>query len=261
MMRDTLTAKTRTIILILFVGVSFASGCANNGFFDGDRTQLLYRHPRFHTVKPGDTLYSIAWTYGYDYKIVAKWNHISPPYTIHLGQRIRVAPPPEFNARAALRGYPSFRPDDRSENAGTQSHKPSYDRGRNEADGASIDWRWPASGKVVRTFSDAANGNKGVDITGSFDEPVYAAAAGEVVYSGSGLRGYGKLVIIKHSELYLSAYAHNNKLLVKEGEKLKKGAEIATMGSSGSDTVMLHFEIRHDGKPVDPLNFLPKRTP
>jgi lipoprotein NlpD len=258
MMKALFTDKTKGLLLILFVSINFASGCASDGFFDGDRTQFLYRHPRFHTVKAGETLYSIAWTYGYDYKVVAGWNDIGPPYTIHVGQRIRVAPPPEFNARAAMHGYPSFKPKDRS---GNLSHKQRHNgvKDNNKLDVA-IDWQWPVNGKVVRNYSVAGNGNKGVDIAGDFNQPVYAAAGGEVVYSGSGLRGYGNLIIIKHSELYLSAYAHNNKLLVKEGETLKKGTQIATMGNSDSETVMLHFEIRRDGKPVDPLSFLPKRT-
>jgi len=193
--------------------------------------------------------------------VVAGWNKISPPYTIHLGQRIRVAPPPEFDAREAYHGYPSFKPDDRTGNRGSLSHKhQSNDVKNNHKFDVAIDWQWPVNGKVVRDFSAAGNGNKGVDIVGDYNQPVYAAAGGVVVYSGSGLRGYGNLIIIKHSELYLSAYAHNNSLLVKEGERLKKGTQIATMGNSDSDTVMLHFEIRRDGKPVDPLSFLPKRT-
>lgn len=260
MMKALFTDKTKGLILILFMSISFASGCASDGFFNGDRTQFLYRHPRFHTVKAGDTLYSIAWTYGYDYKVVAGWNNIQAPYTIHLGQRIRVAPPPEFDAKAAMHGYPSFKPEDRSGNTGTLSHKRQWNGVNNNKNEVAIDWQWPVNGKVVRDFSAAGNGNKGVDIVGDYNQPVYAAAGGQVVYSGSGLRGYGNLIIIKHNELFLSAYAHNNRLLVKEGETLKKGTQIATMGNSDSDTVMLHFEIRRDGKPVDPLSFLPKRA-
>jgi lipoprotein NlpD len=250
--------KIKGLKLILFISVIFASGCVSDGLLNGDRTQFLYRHPRFHTVKTGDTLYSIAWTYGYDYKVVAGWNDIKPPYTIKLGQRIRVAPPPEFDARTAHHGYPSFRTDDKGTDARTLSHKGRINGvGKSYKNDVAINWQWPVEGKVVRNFSVSGNGNKGVDIAGDFNQPVYAAAGGEVVYSGSGLRGYGNLIIIKHSELYLSAYAHNNKLLVKEGETLAKGKQIATMGNSDSDTVILHFEIRRDGKPVDPLSFLP----
>lgn len=105
-----------------------------------------------------------------------------------------------------------------------------------------------------------ASGRKGVDIAGHFDQPIYAAAGGRVVYSGGGLRGYGKLIIIKHNKRFLSAYAHNNKLLVEEGDKVSGGQHIASMGRSGADRVMLHFEIRHDGNPVDPARYLPKKA-
>lgn len=116
-------------------------------------------------------------------------------------------------------------------------------------------WQWPASGKLLQGFGD--NGAKGVDVSGKRGQAVYAAAAGKVVYSGAGLRGYGRLLIIKHNKTYLSAYAHNQQLLVKEGEVVKKGDKIAEMGDSDADQVKLHFEIRRFGKPVDPLKFLP----
>ena len=120
-----------------------------------------------------------------------------------------------------------------------------------------INWIWPASGKMIGTFSEA--GNKGVDIAGKAGDPVVASAEGKVVYSGEGLRGYGKLVIIKHNPTYLSAYAHNQTILVKEGQSVSKGQKIAEMGSSGTDKVKLHFEVRRQGKPVDPLKYLPQR--
>ena len=120
-----------------------------------------------------------------------------------------------------------------------------------------INWIWPASGKMIGTFSEA--GNKGVDIAGKAGDPVVASAEGKVVYSGEGLRGYGKLVIIKHNATYLSAYAHNQTILVKEGQSVSKGQKIAEMGSSGTDKVKLHFEVRRQGKPVDPLKYLPQR--
>jgi lipoprotein NlpD len=119
-----------------------------------------------------------------------------------------------------------------------------------------VDWSWPTAGKVITAFNDNAN-LKGVDIAGKAGQPVIATAAGKVVYAGSGLRGYGKLVIIKHNKTYLSAYAHNNAILVKEGQQVSKGQKIAEMGNSDADSVKLHFEIRRLGKPVDPLKFLP----
>ena len=117
-------------------------------------------------------------------------------------------------------------------------------------------WRWPAKGKVVTSFS--RSGGKGIDIAGKFGQTIVAASAGRVVYSGSGLIGYGQLIIVKHNKRYLSAYAHNNKILVKEGDTVTGGQRIAEMGRSGSNRAMLHFEIRRDGKPIDPLRYLPK---
>ncbi|MGA8034035.1 MAG: peptidoglycan DD-metalloendopeptidase family protein, partial [Casimicrobiaceae bacterium] len=119
-----------------------------------------------------------------------------------------------------------------------------------------LNWMWPAKGKVVAQFSDTAN-LKGIDIAGTAGEPVYASAAGRVVYAGSGLRGYGKLIIIKHNATYLSAYAHNQNILVKEGQQVARGQKIAEMGSTDASRVMLHFEIRRFGKPMDPEKFLP----
>ena len=123
--------------------------------------------------------------------------------------------------------------------------------------GDEISWLWPVSGKTIATFSEG--GNKGLDIAGKSGDPVIASAGGKVVYSGEGLRGYGKLVIIKHNATYLSAYAHNQTILVKEGQSVSKGQKIAEMGSSGTDKVKLHFEVRRNGKPVDPLKYLPQR--
>jgi lipoprotein NlpD len=123
-------------------------------------------------------------------------------------------------------------------------------------DGDKLDWGWPAKGKIVAGFSEATS-LKGIDIAGSAGQPVTASAGGKVVYAGSGLRGYGKLIIIKHNDAYLSAYAHNRDILVKEGQQVVKGQKIAEMGNTDADQVKLHFEIRRQGKPVDPLRYLP----
>jgi lipoprotein NlpD len=125
-------------------------------------------------------------------------------------------------------------------------------------DDEAVDWGWPAQGKVTAGFNES-NGSKGMDISGTQGQPVLAAAAGKVVYSGSGLRGYGKLVIIKHNKTYLSAYAHNSQILVKEGQEVAKGQKIAEMGSTDTDKVKLHFEIRKLGKPIDPSRHLPEK--
>jgi lipoprotein NlpD len=126
-----------------------------------------------------------------------------------------------------------------------------------EADDTALDWMWPAQGKTIAEFSEAQS-SKGIDIAGTAGQPIYAAAAGKVVYSGSGLRGYGKLVIIKHNAIYLSAYAHNQTVLVKEGQAVQRGQKVAEMGNTDADRVKLHFEIRQMGKPVDPMKYLPE---
>lgn len=247
-------------LVITSLGLLLLTACNTDPLFEGDRTSFLYRHQRYHTVEAGQTLYSIAWTYGYDYRVVAKWNKIKAPYTVHLGQRIRVAPPPEFDARLAGRGKSDSQNDNNVKSGvglSRQYGKKTVNNGTKFT--KKINWQWPVSGKVVDDSSDSRTGRIGINILGSINQPVFAAAGGEVVYSGSGLRGYGNLVIIKHDDVYLSAYAHNNRLLVKEGESINKGQKIATMGNSGTDKVMLHFEIRRDGKPIDPLRQLPRK--
>ncbi|MBD3609564.1 MAG: peptidoglycan DD-metalloendopeptidase family protein [Gammaproteobacteria bacterium] len=242
--------------------MALLAGCSVTGsLFNGDRTTYLYKHQRYHTVEKGETLYSIAWTYGYDYKTVAGWNKINPPYIISLGQRIRVAPPPEVLTSRTDQNSAKEKAWSGNSKKGNWSQKKSKKivKNRTEND-ETISWQWPVRGKVIDTFSASDRGVKGVNISGPLNREIHSAASGEVVYSGTGLRGYGRLVIIKHDNIFLSAYAHNNKLLVKEGERVKQGQKIATMGSSGTDKVMLHFEIRKDGRPVDPLRYLPKRS-
>lgn len=248
-------------VLIISFGLLVLTACNNVSLFNGDRTEFLYRHQRFHTVERGQTLYSIAWTYGYDYRVVAKWNKITAPYTIKTGQRIRVAPPADFDARvASLPKNDSQNVNQKQGNATASRQDGKKTVNNSSKSSKKINWQWPVSGKVLSDPSASRTGRKGIDILGNINQPVFAAAGGEVVYSGSGLRGYGKLVIIKHDDIYLSAYAHNNRLLVKEGESINKGQKIATMGNSGTDKVMLHFEIRRDGKPIDPLRELPRNN-
>ena len=252
----------RPLPWLLLAGLlpGFLVGCAP--VFTGDRTQQLNWHPRYHTVSEGDTLYSIAWRYGYNYQTVAEWNDIAPPYTIEPGERIRVAPPAEFGARRA-RSRTDGGGDDGagvavSGSAGSASATAESGSPPTRAPaGEPPDWIWPAEGEVVREFSGDGNGKKGIAIAGSAGDPVRAAAAGRVVYAGSGLIGYGRLIIVKHDRDYLSAYAHNRQLLAGEGDRVEKGDEIAEMGDTGADRVMLHFEIREGGKPVDPRGHLP----
>lgn len=215
-------------------------------------------------VRAGDTLYSIAWESGRDYRELAAWNNISPPYVIRVGQKLRLYPPPDTK-RPTPRPEPTARPatpaqepaprtpPDRkkpeAEKPATTSPKPAAKFGP---------WSWPAEGTLVERFTP--NGpSKGIGIAGKKGQPVLAAAPGTVVYRGSGLRGYGELIIIKHNVDFLSAYAHNDRILVKEGSTIRRGQKIAEMGSSGTSRVKLHFEIRYRGSPVNPLIYLPKK--
>lgn len=209
----------------------------------------------WHVVQRGETLYSIAWRYGLDYKTLAAANGISPPYTIYVDQKIRIAGESRRAARQKKkpRHEVSDGPPRRAERAA-----PSPPTAAQSVQGTgAVVWHWPLKGKVVERFSLSGTINKGVDIRGNAGDPVKAAADGVVVYAGGGLRGYGKLVIVKHNARFLSAYAHNRAILVKEGEKVKAGQTVARVGSTGPGADMLHFEIRRDGKPEDPLRYLP----
>ncbi len=200
--------------------------------------------PRSYTVHKGETLYTIAHRYGLNYRRVAAWNGIRYPYTIYPGQRLRLRAP----ANAA--GHR-----DRTGKAAARA-SPRPARGPPTVDGGGLKWRWPTRGQVIGTYWQ---GRKGIDIAGRPGQAVRAAAPGRVVYSGSGLKGYGQLIIIKHDQGYLTAYAHNRRLLVQEGERVRAGQGIAELGDSGTNRPKLHFEIRRNGRPVDPLRYLPER--
>ena len=244
-----------------------------------------------YTVKRGDTLYAIAFRLGIDFRQLAARNGIKSPYTISIGQVLATSKPVVVaSGQSRARGSASAQA-----NSGTQSSKPksksSSSKGtatkavskpassatpktksvartaskpQKKSASKSVEpnrpvsrWRWPSRGKVIRTF--AANVHKGIDIAGNRGDPVTSAAAGKVVYAGAGVTGYGSLIIVKHNDTYLSAYGHNERLLVSEGSVVNAGQQIATMGSSGTKSVKLHFELRRQGKPVDPLTLLPKR--
>ena len=202
-----------------------------------------------HIVRSGDTLFSIAWDAGLDFKSLAQWNNIPPPYVIHPGQKIKKTAPRLHTSKNS-----TILNSESAKKPAVKAEKPA----ETKKNGASSGWTWPAEGPVLSGFS-AAGGNKGIDIGGTTGRDVRAAASGKVVYAGSGLRGYGKLIIVKHDEVFLSAYAHNSKLLIEDGEQVTKGQQIALMGDTGTDRVKLHFEIRQKGKPVNPLKYLPKR--
>lgn len=204
-----------------------------------------------HTVARGETLYRIARRHGLSVRDLAAWNGLSPPYTIRPGQRLRLSPPSDRQAG------PSDA-DNKTASARATEPKPVPAREAPQRSTLSGGWIWPAEGKLLARF-DPKNGNKGIDIGGQIGQAVLAAASGTVVYQGSGLRGYGQLIIIKHNSDFLSAYAHNDEIYVKEGDVVKQGQKIAAMGNTGTDRVKLHFEIRSRGVPVDPLDYLPKR--
>ena len=236
-----------------------------------------------HRVRRGDTLYAIAWRYGLDYRRLATWNGISPPYLIRPGQRLALRPSgtgqrrsvrrPALGGRKPSRSRTASRPaePDRSTREAASGHGPKRKRptvsvartpaltrhpsGRTGRITRNGRWAWPVKGAVIRRYRQ--EGNRGLDIAGKLGTPVKASARGKVVYSGSGLIGYGKLIIIKHDERFLTAYAHNNKILVSEGQFVSKGSRIAEMGSTGTTRVKLHFEIRKDGHPVNPARYLP----
>jgi lipoprotein NlpD len=227
-----------------------------------------------HVVGRGDTLYSIAWRHGKDFRQLAAANNIRPPYTIYPGQQIRLdgaaarPPAPVQTTRPTTTSPPTSRPQTTAPAAPVTPARPQTPAAapapapapnRPATAAGVIPWQWPADGGLLNRFVAGSVSAKGIVIAGSKGDPVRAAAAGVVVYRGSGLTGYGNLLIIKHDERWLSAYAHNEAMLVAEGAKVSAGQRIATMGDSGTFRTQLHFEIRRDGNPVDPLTLLPKR--
>jgi len=209
--------------------------------------------PGFYRVERGDTVYKIARSSRQSVQNIVRWNNLSNPDAIEVGQVLRVEPPAGTPATARTNGTPragASAPREPAE-ASDSSSAPSA------AANPSISLVWPTSGQVVRNFD--GRDSKGIDIVNAAGTPVVAAAPGTVVYAGNGLRGYGNLLIIKHSGDYLTAYAHNQALFVKEGQSVSQGQKIAEMGSSDNDRVMLHFEVRYQGRSIDPTRELPAR--
>ena len=271
----------KLLVIALAMG-TFLAGCSSSGSSSArvvDRNSSVPKRPTVtsgqYIVKPGDTLFSIAFRYGWDYKELAARNNIPAPYTIRPGQPIRfssgsggttttVVSSPSSSSRTTVTRRPVVA-------TSTSSSAPAKPVPNTPAVGTAVGtpvpaaevsaggWTWPANGVLIGKFASNGSLNKGIDIAGDLGQPVFAAAKGSVVYAGSGLRGYGELIIIKHSDTYVSAYGHNRRLLVREGQQVTAGQAIAEMGSTGTDRVKLHFEIRRQGKPVDPLQFLPRR--
>ena len=274
----------KLLVIALAVG-SLVSGCSSTSSNSArvvDRNAPVAKRPATtsgqYVVRPGDTLYSIAFRYGWDYKALAARNGIAAPYTIRPGQSIRFdgrsgGPASGTTTVVTTSSSPSSKTTVTTRPAGTPA-KPVTTTPATPAPVVSTTpapvqvpateravggWAWPATGVLIGKFASNGSLNKGIDIAGDLGQPVFAASDGAVVYAGSGLRGYGELIIIKHSDTYVSAYGHNRRLLVREGQQVKAGQSIAEMGSTGTDRVKLHFEIRRQGKPVDPLQFLPRR--
>jgi lipoprotein NlpD len=234
--------------------------------------------PGYYTVKSGDTLIRIGLDSGQNWKDLMRWNNLSNPNVIEVGQVIRVVPPGVDPTAATTRPVTAARVETRALDAkpgaasapavagsaplaSVAAASPATAAARDPAPQREgdddINWGWPATAPVAMPFDDARN--KGLVFRGKAGDPVYAAADGRVVYAGSGLRGYGNLVILKHNNTYLTAYAHNQTLLVKDDQNVKRGQKIAEMGSTDADSVQLHFEIRRQGKPIDPARLLPAR--
>ncbi|NMH60304.1 peptidoglycan DD-metalloendopeptidase family protein [Alteromonas ponticola] len=247
-----------------------------------------YTEPTY-TVNRGETLYAIAWFTGKDYLDLARYNNLQPPYNIFPGQELKLNP-----VVASSRSSRSAGSKPRSTSGPTSANKSTnkVDRRKQQAYGESennvnnqpvkvvsntqpktakpakngfpgqVDkWVWPAYGKLVATFSAGENGSKGIDISAEKGSPIRAAATGKVVYAGNALRGYGNLIIIKHTDTFLSAYAHNDTITVREQQWVDAGQQIATMGNSGTNSVRLHFEVRYRGKSLDPMRYLPTSRP
>ena len=220
---------------------------------------------RYHTVVRGDTLYGIAFRYGQDYRVLARRNGIRAPFRIYPGRRLVLGPRnivkgARPRAAGPPRKWPAVRahrerPVIRKQQAMAAAPRPAPARAAASSD--PIRWQWPAEGRLQAIGT--GSGKQGVEIAGEIGQAIRAAAAGQVVYSGDGLVGYGSLIIIKHDDTYFSAYAHNRRLLVREGIRVSGGQPIAEMGSTGTNQVKLYFEIRRNGKPVPPRDYLPER--
>lgn len=239
--------------------------------------------PGYYTIKPGDTLIRIGLETGQSYKDIARWNSLDNPNHLEVGQVVRVIPPvagpstavvsdsaanpkPVASGAASTTALPAAGAANKPAALPTPVTTPPPATNTPPAGSAAPaitasegepSWIWPNNGPVLAGFDESKN--KGVDIGGKAGDPVVAVGDGKVVYAGSGLRGYGNLIIVKHDNTYLTAYAHNQTLLVKEDQLVKKGQRIAAMGDSDSDKVKLHFEVRKQGKPVDPTKYLPSR--
>jgi len=252
------------IILISFVSLGLTGCTTANKHYAPVRSSVrdLVKTKKYYVVKRGDTLYSIGFRSRLGFQKLAAWNNISPPYKLNVGQRVKLYKPRKvFKKRVVRKKTVATSPKKRSSSQKSSRVERSSSQKKSTI---SIDNKkmlkfnsqWPLKGKVVNNFSQTDN--TGIDILGKAGQKVRSVDSGKVVYSGSGLKTYGNLIIIKHNNLYLSAYANNHRLFVKEGLVVKKGQVIAEVGGVGRKKALLHFEIRKNGNSVNPLNYLPR---
>ena len=249
------SAGPRWMAMACVAAVAFVTGCANQSGSRAPVTDLSgssTASASTYTVKAGDTLNKISRATGVPEATIARLNKITNPNLLVVGQVLRLsdgtaaAAAPKPNGAAMSRPAPQATPTPSSESSPPPR----------AADAGVINWGWPAKGKVIQGFTPAT---KGIDIAGAAGDAIEAAAGGKVMYAGNGVRGLGNLVIIEHSDGFITAYAHNRTLLVKAGQEVTKGFKIAEMGQTDTTSVRLHFEVRRQGTPVDPLQYLPAR--
>lgn len=261
-MRGRMTGTTRIAIGVAFAAV-LLGGCASTKVYrEPGASSTAPSRPKYGvttTVKRGETLFSIASRNGIRAQDLAAWNGIDAPYTIYPGQRLKLYPGTRGGSASTTR--PATTPAKPATGSATTT-RPAAPKPAAPAPApavSNIKWRWPADGQLIGRYVAGEPTKQGIDIAGNSGAPVRAAADGVVVYSGSGLVGYGELIIIKHNDQWLSAYGHNRNRLVNEGQLVRAGQQIAEMGRSGAPREMLHFEVRYNGKPVDPLLYLPRQ--
>ena len=264
-LRDITLRTPKAVSIVCFIALV---GCAGPPVVPVSDLSASQSSGSTRIVRVGDSLYTISWEAGLDYRDVALWNGLQPPYALTVGQKIELSPgridaqntivtPAETSSTSIL--VVSDEPAETSETLTDPEAQENEKESQKEAPVAGPDgkpWIWPANGELLSQFSPD-DGRNGIDIAGADGSPIRAAAKGKVVYAGTGLRGYGLLIIIKHDETFLTAYAHNRAVKINEGDTVESGQIIAEMGQSGTDSVRLHFEIRRDGQPVDPLEYLP----